>query len=107
MQVGEILLGSRWPIERLHVGRELDQVTGHEPRREPPVPEQLHEQPRGVTAGARTLRERELRRLYARLHADEVLDVFREFRVELDEEVDGALAVTRNGAEIGLEPRFA
>ena len=45
-------LGAGGPVERLDVRRQLDQIAGHEARREPEVAEQLHEQPRGVAARA-------------------------------------------------------
>ena len=78
MQVGEILLRARRAVERFHVGGELDEIAGDESRRQAHVTQQLHQQPRGVAARAGALRERELGRLHARLHADEVLDVVRE-----------------------------
>ena len=77
MQVGEILLRPRRAIERFHVGGELDQVAGDEARRQAQVTQQLHQQPRRVAARTGPFPERELRRLHARLHADEVLDVAR------------------------------
>ena len=62
VQVGEVLLGARRAVERFDVGGQLDQVAGDEPRGEAEVAEQLHEQPRGVAAGARRQLERFLRR---------------------------------------------
>ena len=35
VQIGEVVLGARRPVERFHVGLELDQVARHEARREP------------------------------------------------------------------------
>ena len=53
------------------------------------------------------LLQRLLGRLHAGLHADQVLDVARQLEVELDQEVDGALALARNAAEVFLEQRLA
>ena len=46
--------------------------------------QQLHEQPARVAARARPFDKRLLRRLHARLHADQVFDVAGELTVELD-----------------------
>src|SRR4051812_34279031 len=45
MQIGEILLRAGRAIEGLYVGRELDEVTGDEPRSETDTSTGLHEQP--------------------------------------------------------------
>ena len=51
-------LGAGRAVERLHVGRQLDQVAGHEARREPEVAQELHQQPAGVAARAAAQLER-------------------------------------------------
>ena len=51
VQVGEIVLASA-AFERIDVGLQLDQVAGHEARREPEMAQDLHQQPGGVAAGA-------------------------------------------------------
>src|SRR6185436_19680501 len=51
--------------------------------------------------------ERELGRLHARLHANEVLDVVVEPGVELDKKINSAFALARNRAQVFLEQRFA
>ena len=53
VQIGEVAIGARRPVERLHVGDELNQVTRHEAARDPEMPQNLHEQPTGVAARAR------------------------------------------------------
>jgi hypothetical protein len=107
VQIGEILLRPRRAVQRLHVGGQLDEITGNESRREAHVPQQLDQQPGGIAARPGEFGQRELGRLHAGLHADEVSDVAREFRVELDQPVDGAFALARDGAQVFLEPRLA
>ena len=52
VQVGEVAIGARRTVERLHVGDELDQVARREARGEPEVAQDLHEQPARVAARA-------------------------------------------------------
>ena len=89
MQIREVAIGARRPVERLHVRDELDQITGHETARESQVPEDVHEQPARVAAGARAQLERLLGRLHAGLHADRVGDLALQTAIDLDEKVDG------------------
>ncbi len=87
MEIGEIGLRADRAVERFHIRRELDQVTRHEPRREPEVAENLHHQPRAVATRAGLVRERLLRRLHPRLHADQVADGALEIAIDVGEEV--------------------
>ena len=82
MQIGEIGFRADRTVERLHVWRELDQVSRHEPRREPEVAKDLHHQPGAVAAGAGLVPQRLFRRLDPRLHADQIAD--RAFEVAVD-----------------------
>ena len=75
VQVGEVRFRARRAVERLHVGGELDQVAGNEARGQAEMAQHLHQQPGRVAARAGTLRQRFLRRLHARFHADHVADV--------------------------------
>ena len=52
VQVGEVDIRAAGAVERLHVRLELNEVAGHEPRRETEMAEDLHEQPRAVAARA-------------------------------------------------------
>ena len=52
VQVGEVGGRPFRPLQRLHVGDELDQVAGDEARGVAEVAQQLHQQPGGVPAGA-------------------------------------------------------
>ncbi len=50
MQVGEVAFRPRRTLERLHIGCELDEITGYEARREAQMAQQLYEQPTRVAA---------------------------------------------------------
>jgi hypothetical protein len=45
MEIGEIMVGARRPVERDEVGLQLDQIAGHEARREPQMAQRLDQQP--------------------------------------------------------------
>ena len=72
MQIGEVALGAGGPIERLDVGLELNEITGHEARRQAELTQDLHQEPGRIPAGALPGRERLLDGLDAVLHADHV-----------------------------------
>ena len=99
VQVGEVVVGAGRSVERLHVGDELDQVARGEPRREPQVTHDLHQQPAAVAAGAAGALQRLLGRLHARLHAHQVADRVLQLAVEPHQHVDGVLAGGDRGAE--------
>ena len=105
MQVGEIHLGTGRAIETFHIGGQLDQVPGHETRRQAKVAQQLHQQPGGVTAGTARVFERVLGRLHTRLHANQVANVFAQALVEADQEVDAGQGCAVDAVEVGLELR--
>ncbi len=100
MQIGEVLLGAHGPVERFHVRNQLDEVSGHEPCRQPQVPEQLHHQCRGIAARAAARGERLFGRLHPGLEPNHVLDVARHASIDLDDEIVGAAPVAENGGEI-------
>ncbi len=50
VQIGEVGGRARRPVERLDVGRELDEVAGDEPRGQAELAQDRHEQPRRVPA---------------------------------------------------------
>ena len=52
VQVGEIVIRARRPVERFHIRLQLNEVAGHEARREPVMPQDVHEQPARVPARA-------------------------------------------------------
>ena len=75
VEVGEVDFGARRPVERFHVGLELDQVTRDEARGEPQVAQKLHQEPAGIAARSARVAQGHFRRLDAGLHADEIADV--------------------------------
>ncbi len=105
MQVGEVVVGARRPVDGDEVGLQLDQVARDEAGGEAEVAQDLDEQPRGVPARAGAALEGLLGRLDAGLHADDVADLAGEAGVEADDEVDGAGGVARDGGEEALEMR--
>ena len=103
MQVGEIGLRAGGAVERLDVGRQLDQVAGHETRRQAEMAQDLHQQPGRVAAGAGLPGQRFLGRLHPRLHPDGVADIALHLGVEGDQEIDAALLFQGNGGHIAVE----
>ena len=75
VQIGEIMVRALGAFERLLVGRELDEIAGDETRGEAETAQRLHQQPGRIAAGARTQRQRLVRRLHAGLHADHIFDL--------------------------------
>ena len=94
-------------VERFHVGRELDQVAGDEPRGEPQVPQNWQSSQAESRQEPLPICQRFLRRLHARLQADDVVDVAPEPAVEPDQEVDGAGAGRRSAGAQRLAGRGA
>ncbi len=90
MQVSEIERGAARPVERLHVGRQLDEVTADESRRQTEAAQHLDQQPGRIAARAAQFGQRFLGRLHARFETDEVLDVPAKPLVEGNEKIDGA-----------------
>ena len=105
MQVGEVDLGARRAVERFHVALELDQVARDEARREAEVARQLHQQPAAVAAGTAAVDQRDLGRLHARLHADQVGDVALQALVERDQEIGRLHRLARNARQVFGELR--
>ena len=50
VQVGEIFRSAGRAVERLDVGPQLDEIAGHEPRRQAEMAQELHQEPGGVAA---------------------------------------------------------
>ena len=100
VQIGEIGGGSGWPVECFDIGRELDQITGHETRRETQMSQQLHQQPAGVATRSRLVRQRDLRRLHAGFQANQISDVALQALVQRDEEISGLSRRARHVGEI-------
>ena len=90
VQIREIDFGAAGAVERLHVGLELNQVARYKTGCQPAMAQQLHQQPSGIAARARTQFERLVRRLYAGFHADQVVDVMVHHLVNVHQKIDGA-----------------
>ena len=97
MQVGKIFGRAAGAVQRLLVGAQLNQVAGHETRRQPQFAQDLHQQPAGVAAGARALLQRVFRRLHARLHAQQVGNIELQSLVDGDQEVIGQHRLRQQG----------
>ncbi len=105
MQVGEIDFGAARAVERLHVALQLDQVARDEARRQAQVAQQLHQQPAAVAARAAAVDERELGRLHARLHADEIRDVLLQALIQADQKTVGGLRLDVDAGQVLGEAR--
>ena len=105
VQIGEVLLGSGRPGERLDVRHELDEIAGDEARRQAEVAQELHEEPGRVAARPAAEGERLLLRLHAGLVADHVGDVALDALVQLDQEVERGARLPADGPEIAGEAR--
>jgi len=100
VKVGEVAFGSRRAVERFLVGRELNQIAGHEPRGQSKLTKKLHEQPRRVAARAARGRQRFVRSLHARLHPDDVPDVALQLAIQIDKKVDGPPRLDVDAGEV-------
>ena len=87
VEVGEVDIRAGRPVERFHVGLELDQVARDESRRQPEVAQQLDQQPAGVAARAARVAQGHFGRLHPGLHANEVPDVLLQALDQGDEEI--------------------
>ncbi len=108
MEVGEIVVGARGAVERLHVGDELDQITGGEARGEAQMPEDLHHEPARVSARSASELQRLVGRVHARFHPHQVLDFVLQRLIQPHEHVDGLVVRLHRRAKAldpGGEPR--
>ena len=97
VQVGEIMVGARRPVQRDQVGFQLDQIARHKPRRDAQIAQDLHQQPTAVAARPRRAAQRHLGRLNAGLHADLIVDLRCQTHVQPDQKVDRDHLVARYG----------
>jgi hypothetical protein len=87
VEVGEVFLRPRGTVERYDVGLELDEVARHEPGGQPEAPQDRHEEPARVAAGAEGHGERVTRCLDADFEPRRVGDVGVDRRVHCDKHV--------------------
>ena len=88
VQIGEVVRGADWTVERFDVGRELNQIAGDEARGEPEMAQDLHEQPAAVATRAAFELERFFRAEYAGLEPHDVLDIGLQPRIQRDQKID-------------------
>ena len=96
VQIGEIGRGTFRTLQRLHVGRQLDQVAAHEPRGVAEMPERMHQQPGAVPAGTAGFGQRPLRVPHAGLEPHDITHSLHDPAVQVDQHVDGAPRLARN-----------
>src|ERR1700694_2349882 len=101
VQIGKIVLDLARSFDRIDIGAQLNEVARDETGGEPEVAKDLNQQPRRVAARSGTRSQRLLRRLDARLHADDVANLLLQLRVEIDQEIDRARRLTRNLGKVG------
>ena len=92
MQIGEILAGSGGTVYGFDIGRELYQITGHKTRRQTEMAQNLHQQPAGIPAGARSQLECFVRRLHAGFHAHQVTNVALQLLIDQHQKIDDVAA---------------
>ncbi len=107
VQVGEILVRAARAFDRIDVGPELDEIARDETRGEAEPAQDLHQQPGRIAARARAQRQRLVRLLDARLHADDVMDHPLQFGVERDQKRNRPSAPRRDLLEIFRQQRAA
>ncbi|MCY1508738.1 hypothetical protein D9M68_430580 [compost metagenome] len=91
MQVGKVVVGARGAVERLEIGRELDEIARDETGGEAEIAQDLDQQPARIATGTAGRRQGVLRRLDPGLHADDVADLLLQARIEPDHHIDRAL----------------
>src|SRR5207245_11322610 len=82
VQIGEIAFDLARALDRIDVGPQLHEIAGDEARREAEVAEDLDQQPCRVAARPGAGSQRLFRRLNARLHPDDIADLFLQLRVQ-------------------------
>ncbi len=106
VKVGEVSFraGSA-PIDRLHIGSQLDEITGNEAGGQAELTANLDEEPGRVAAGTALESKRFFHRLHARLHPDDIGNFVMDEAVEIDEEVDGLAFAAGNFMQKRAEAR--
>ena len=105
VQIGEVGGGANRAFERLHIGRELNQISGNEACGKSQMAQDLDKKPGGIPAGAGTQAEGFLAALDTGFHADYIAGFVLQTLVQADQEVDGAKFFARNLREPGGEFR--
>ena len=105
MQVGEIMVRSRRPVEGDEIGFELNEIAGDETRGKTQMPEDFDQQPGGIPAGAARFLEGFLRFLDAGFHADQVFGLVCDPAVQVDDEINGVARCAVNRFQEGAYAR--
>ena len=100
MQVGEIVRGAHWAIQRLHVRLQLDQISGNEARRKAQVAQDLQQQESGIAARSGALAQRLFGGLDARLQPDDVGNLALQPGVQIHQEEHRTAAAEVDGLQI-------
>ena len=103
VQIGEVHFGARRTVQRLYIGLELDQVSGHEPRREPQVAANFDQQPGAIAARTAGERQRFFARLDSGLHADQVTKLVLQALIDADQKIHRPPFPAIDGLELGRE----
>ena len=99
MQIGKVRGRAGGAIERFDVGAQLNQIAGDKAGGEAQIAQDLHQQPASVAAGSTAGGERELGRLDAGLHANQIADVALQPLVQHHQEVIGGHGHPRHRGE--------
>ena len=105
VQIGEIAFDFARPFDRIDIWAQLDEIAGDEAGGEPDVPQRLDQKPRRVAARSRAGRQGFFRSLNARLHPDDIADVFLQLRIQIDQEIDRRVRLARNLLQISRKQR--
>ena len=103
VEVGEIGRRPRRSVQGCHVGRQLDQITGDEPRRQPEVPQDLYQQPGTVATGTPAALERLLAALHTGFQSHGIVEVAPQLLIEGHEGVVGVLRGTIHRGQEGVQ----
>ena len=90
VQVDHVLGDAPRPFERFDIGDELDRIARDEAGGKAKPAQQLDQQPGRIAAGAGADRQRLLRALHPRFHADDIADLALQAAIDLHQEIDGA-----------------
>ncbi len=96
MKIGEIVIGAGGAVQCFQIRLQLDEISGDEPCGKTEMAQRLHQQPGGIATGPGAFLEGFFRCLYARLHANDIVDGLGDLGVQPDDEVDGSLAILRD-----------
>ncbi len=105
VQIGKILVRALWPVDRLDVGAQLNEIARDEARGEAEITQDLNERPGRIAAGAGSKFQGFLRRLDAGLHPDQIADRLLQRSIEIDEEIDNADRALGQSRDIGCQAR--